>query len=120
MNYSTLLLAKHEAKHENGETKQASPQMGEEECGSRNPTCSLLICYNSFLLLPLLLLFFNPKRSLEQSVEGEKKKRESYGFLGLDFSKFRQHFHCTCHKKEKSASMYCLKYDRKDNAKNKN
>ena len=50
--------------------------MGEEGCGSRNPTCSLLICYNALLLLPLLLLFFNPEKSLEQSVEGEKKKRE--------------------------------------------
>ena len=41
------------------------------------------------------------------------------GFLGLDSSEFRQHFRCTCHKKEKSASMYCLKYDGKDNAEKK-
>ena len=37
MNYSTLLLAKHEAKHENGETIQASPKWGKRGVGAVIP-----------------------------------------------------------------------------------
>ena len=50
--------------------------MVEEGCGSRNPACSLLICYNEVPFVVFFASLFILGRPLEQSAEGEKKKRE--------------------------------------------
>ena len=65
------------------------PQMGEERCGSRNPTCFLLIWLQCFpFCCSFCFFFYDPERSLEQSVEREKKEREFIVFQGLLLQNF--------------------------------
>ena len=52
------------------------PQMGEEGCGSRNPTCSLLICLQCFPLLPFFCFFSYSWKAFGAICKRGKKKRE--------------------------------------------
>ena len=73
------------------------PQMGEEGCGSRNPTCSLLICLQCFLLMPFCFFSYSWK-AFGASCRKGKEERGIMSLFKLESSNFRQYFRCICHK----------------------